>query len=87
MHSSVTLDAAHSYREVAYIVVPRCEAFKGFRGIDAATVAVSGKIVAAVTDSYPGVTPAFGQNDTDHIVWDLVMRGGEVDSECGLEGG
>ncbi len=85
LHSSVTLDSAHSDRDVAFIVVPRCETFKGFRGIDAATVAVSGKIVAAVTDPYPEATPAFWQNDQDHIVWDRVMGGGEVDSECGLE--
>lgn len=80
-HDSVTLDASHGHANVAYVVVPRCNDFNGFTGIDAATAAESGSLMAALTDPYPSTEPGWASFDDAHVAWTFVT-GAEIGAAC-----
>jgi hypothetical protein len=81
-HYNTTLDAAHGQREVAYLVMPRCDGFDGLSGIDAATAAESHELVEAVTDPFVNTHPAFAYPDDDDLSWYDALGAGEVGDMC-----
>jgi hypothetical protein len=81
-HSSTTLDAAHGNMNVAYAVIPRCNNFDGFVGIDATTGAASHEFIEASTDPYPQAVPAYAETDINDIYWLFALGGGEVGDMC-----
>ncbi len=81
-HNSITLDAAHGSKNVAYAVIPHCPSFGDLTGIDAVTGPVSHELIEAATDPYPMVSPAFAQMDNNHIYWMRLIGGGETADMC-----
>jgi hypothetical protein len=81
-HSNLSLDAAHGNMPIAYAVVPRCNNFAGFSGIDAVTSAASHELIEAATDPLPMSQPAFGQPDDAHLYWLFALGGGETGDMC-----
>jgi hypothetical protein len=81
-HGSITLDAAHFNRHVAYAVIPRCDTFGNLSGLDALTGAASHELLEASTDPYPRDDPAYATVDTDHFYWQFILGGGEIGDLC-----
>ena len=81
-HSSITLDAAHGSKNVAYAVIPHCPSFGDLSGLDAVTGPISHELIEAATDPYPMVAPAFAQMDDNHIYWIRFIGGGETGDMC-----
>jgi hypothetical protein len=81
-HSNITLDANHGGMNVAYAVLPRCQAFGGGTVLDELTGSESHELIEASTDPYPMTDPAYADVDDGHIYWDLALGGGEVGDMC-----
>ena len=82
-HSNLTLDAAHGNKDVAYLVIPRCNMQQtGMNELDAITDTGSHELVEAATDPYPQTNGAFGQVDNNHIYWLFALGGGENGDMC-----
>jgi hypothetical protein len=81
-HSNTSLDAAHSYMNVAYAVIPRCPGSGGLTLMQATTSAESHELVEASTDPYPTGLPAFSTVDDNHRYWTRTLGGGEVGDLC-----
>lgn len=75
-------EGSYGGKPVAYAVMPRCASFGQLKGIDAITGTTSHELIEAATDPYPQNNPAYVQVDTDHIVWEFALGGGEVGDMC-----
>ena len=84
-HSDVHLDTNHFKTDVVYAVIPRCDQFGKFSGIDAITTTESHELAEAATDPYPQTNPAYQQVDSDHLYWMLALGGGELGDMCAQE--
>jgi hypothetical protein len=69
---------------VAYAVIPRCGTFGALSGFDAVTGTASHELAEAATDPDvgSGVHAAFGQVDSAHLFWEVVLGGGEIGDLC-----
>ncbi|MFO0611926.1 MAG: hypothetical protein U0414_05035 [Polyangiaceae bacterium] len=83
-HSSVTLDAAHGSKSVAYAVIPRCAEFFGRSEIDTLTSTTTHELIEAATDPFPLMKPAYQTIDEAHAYWTFVFGGGELSDMCNL---
>lgn len=80
-HQSLTLDAAHGGVLVPYAVMPRCDSFAGFSGLDMVTAGASHELLEAVTDPEPEANPAYEMMDEDHAFW-MMAVGAENGDMC-----
>ncbi len=69
---------------VAYALLPRCQKFSYFSGLQALTTALSHELIEAATDPYPSSDPAYNGTDDAHAVWN-VMPIGEIGDMCAYE--
>ncbi len=80
-HASAQLDAAHSNRNVAYVVVPSCPA-QSSSTLDLVTSSTAHELIEAATDPYVEVDPAYAGPDVANEVWSLAFGGGELADMC-----
>ena len=67
----------------SYAVIPRCQGLGGLTGLDDVTGASSHEFIEAATDPLPqSMTPAYGQVDDDHLIWEFLLGGGETGDMC-----
>ncbi len=78
-HNESTTNAGVSF---SYAVIPRCASFGAMTGIDVITGSASHEFIEATTDPLPQSDPAYGQVDNDHIIWEVVLGGGEIGDLC-----
>jgi hypothetical protein len=76
-------DAATSTPFV-YSVLPRCQTFDGFTGIDMVSATISHELAEAATDPLVSTNPAYATADQDHVVWDFTPYP-ELGDMCAFE--
>jgi hypothetical protein len=71
---------------VVYAVVPRCADAGALSGLEAVTGPASHELAEAVTDPLAGSTrpsdAAYQRVDDAHVIWSLVLGGGEIGDLC-----
>lgn len=70
--------------KIPYAVMPRCNHFNYFSGIDAATATLSHELIEAATDPHPYSDPAFASTDDQHAVWSIIPAA-EIGDMCAYE--